>query len=340
MLKQDAPDTAQETAYAWRILPHVSRTFALTIPVLEEPLRTQVGISYLLCRIVDTVEDHGDLDAGQRASLFSHFAQLAHEPRDPRVRDAFQSEWRPYDDPHYEDLVQHAGLVLDSYAALEDPVRAPIAACLDEMIEGMSAFPAPGDPGTTVFACGDLTDLERYCHAVAGTVGILLSRLFALSFADDDWLTPQHVEQGRLFGLGLQLTNILKDYRRDAERGISYIPSPWLTQGDGAPVLSREGTRVLVTRALEFLDASQDYVVSLPRSRPDMRLFCLWAQHLALATLYLVATHGPTGEPVKVSREDVPSILDRAQRYVDDDRALGNLYRGYRHAVRLALDKL
>ena len=40
-----------------QILPHVSRTFALTIPQLPMPLRTAVTNAYLLCRIADTIED-------------------------------------------------------------------------------------------------------------------------------------------------------------------------------------------------------------------------------------------------------------------------------------------
>jgi len=39
------------------ILPHVSRTFALTIPQLPPALRTPVTNAYLLCRIADTIED-------------------------------------------------------------------------------------------------------------------------------------------------------------------------------------------------------------------------------------------------------------------------------------------
>ncbi len=38
-------------------LDRVSRTFALTIRMLKEPFRTYASTAYLLCRIVDTVED-------------------------------------------------------------------------------------------------------------------------------------------------------------------------------------------------------------------------------------------------------------------------------------------
>ena len=44
------------------ILPGVSRTFALTIPVLPGHLAEVVTNAYLLCRIADTIEDDPGLD--------------------------------------------------------------------------------------------------------------------------------------------------------------------------------------------------------------------------------------------------------------------------------------
>ena len=46
-----------DEVYQDQILPHVSRTFALTIPQLPPGLRTAVTSAYLLCRIADTIED-------------------------------------------------------------------------------------------------------------------------------------------------------------------------------------------------------------------------------------------------------------------------------------------
>ena len=39
------------------LLQKTSRTFALTIPYLPQPTRDEVGIAYLLFRIIDTFED-------------------------------------------------------------------------------------------------------------------------------------------------------------------------------------------------------------------------------------------------------------------------------------------
>ena len=48
------------------LLPGVSRTFALTIPQLPEPLRVPVTNAYLLCRIADTFLETA-LEGGRHA---------------------------------------------------------------------------------------------------------------------------------------------------------------------------------------------------------------------------------------------------------------------------------
>ena len=56
-----------------QLLPGVSRTFALTIPQLPEPLREVVTNAYLLCRIADTIEDDAALTPLQKADFHEQF---------------------------------------------------------------------------------------------------------------------------------------------------------------------------------------------------------------------------------------------------------------------------
>ena len=64
-------DPALEYTQHW--LPRVSRSFAPSIAQLGEPLETPVGIAYLLCRVVDTIEDSEDLAKTERDPLFASF---------------------------------------------------------------------------------------------------------------------------------------------------------------------------------------------------------------------------------------------------------------------------
>src|SRR5580658_2267000 len=65
-----------DQAYQQQILPHVSRTFALTIPQLPAALRTPVTNAYLLCRIADTIEDEPVLSADDTLVLLRRFVAV------------------------------------------------------------------------------------------------------------------------------------------------------------------------------------------------------------------------------------------------------------------------
>ena len=66
-----SPDRDSPDGYALqdRLLPGVSRTFALTIPQLPPDLRPVVTNAYLLCRTADTIEDEVSLDRRPEAAL-------------------------------------------------------------------------------------------------------------------------------------------------------------------------------------------------------------------------------------------------------------------------------
>jgi farnesyl-diphosphate farnesyltransferase len=282
--------------------------------------------------MADTVEDSTGLSADTRESLFRTLMVLSRAPEDASARARFQSLWQPHPHPHYEALMRNADIVLDAFAALPGTVREPIADCLDEMASGMAVYPPPAGGSPPARVCSDLQDLEAYCHVVAGTVGCLLSRLFAQELGPE-WMTPERMERGRRFGLGLQLTNVLKDHEADGERGVAYIPERWMDRERRPAGLTAEGIRILVGRALDHLQEANAYVLSLPRERTDLRLFCLWASHLALATLRVVAETGGAGR-AKVGRDELWGILEKARSAAGDDAALSEIHAAYDAAAR------
>ena len=68
--------TVGDLAYQEHILQGVSRTFALTIPQLPDPLREVVGNAYLLCRITDTIEDEPSLSAAEKQAFSARFVEV------------------------------------------------------------------------------------------------------------------------------------------------------------------------------------------------------------------------------------------------------------------------
>src|ERR1051325_660646 len=75
-------------ATCWRILPLVSRSFAVVIRWLPRGLDDAVMVSYLLCRIADTLEDSVRNVAEKRRQL-ARFADSLDEGRPEIPLDAF-----------------------------------------------------------------------------------------------------------------------------------------------------------------------------------------------------------------------------------------------------------
>lgn len=65
--------------------------------------------------------------------------------------------------------------------------------------------------------------LEHYCYRVASVVGLLSIEIFGYS-------NPSAKLYADHLGKALQLTNILRDVRVDAERGRIYLPQDWMGQ--------------------------------------------------------------------------------------------------------------
>ena len=55
------------------LLQQTSRSFAVSIPMLPNPIREEVALAYLLFRVADTVEDEGSFDSNQRSRMLTEW---------------------------------------------------------------------------------------------------------------------------------------------------------------------------------------------------------------------------------------------------------------------------
>jgi phytoene synthase len=69
----------------------------------------------------------------------------------------------------------------------------------------------------TVQRYATFADLEQYCHRVASVIGLACLPIFGVDHAAVQ-------TYARHLGLALQLTNIIRDVKEDAERGRIYVP--------------------------------------------------------------------------------------------------------------------
>ncbi len=316
-------------AFAAFLLEKTSRTFALNIQVLPKGLRRQVLLAYLFCRMADTLEDDGDLEEPAKVRLLESFRGLfppgeTSEGRIAGFRAGLPPEWEKSERWDHL-LVYHCHWILPQLAEFPRPAVEAISRCVDEMCSGMIDFTrrqARTREGQVLIET--VEDLDRYCYYVAGTVGNLLCDLFALH---SPLIRTKKAKALRAlsvsFGLGLQLTNILKDVQEDRRRNVSYIPSA-LLEREGvsqeeflAEAHGPGNARVmagLLAKARGHLQDALDYTCLLPRLEPRLRLFCLWPLFMAAENLVVMAEHLDQGQSegkLKITRRQVKDIVGR-----------------------------
>jgi len=102
--------------------------------------------------------------------------------------------------------------------------------------------------------------LQHYCYVVAGIVGELLTELFLHDCPALEPVRSILLEHQVSFGEGLQLVNILKDEKKDATDGRTYLPSE-VPRGEVLALARRDlAAARLYIAALERGGASAGYV--------------------------------------------------------------------------------
>lgn len=325
--------------YCHRVLPRVSRTFALGIDLLRGPLRDTICISYLICRILDTIEDTTSLPAEERAALLERAGRELPDPE--RWENCCRIIGTPFSGKDFEspdhDLCRHSARVLEAFHDFPGPVREAVTGPVREMADGM-AKTVRRELTEGGLRMETIEDLKQYCYYVAGTVGIMLTNLFS---RDRDSISGEIETElhryGVDFGLGLQLTNIIKGVTDDISRGVSYLPRQLLSDtgvtlqalldNPGDP-RGRRLVEELAAIALTWLDNALEYTVSIPPEEGDIRLFCALPLIFAVRTLGLaVRTSRVFNEqPLKITREEVSAIYARLKLISGNDDALREIY--------------
>ena len=129
------------------LLQKTSRTFALTIPCLPQPTRDEVGIAYLLFRIIDTFEDATLWSPEKRQKELRDFIPLLDGPASAAQPAA--AEWArnpPLVHAGYQELLARTPYVLERFEALRPEARQILRTHVARSAEGMSGFVARTKP--------------------------------------------------------------------------------------------------------------------------------------------------------------------------------------------------
>ena len=314
-----------DLAWCHEAVQGVSRTFALTVDVLEEPMASQICVGYLLCRVADTVEDAGHIPPEAQSDVLRTYRRAIDPDEDADIVEfrAAVDEWLPAERDDDWTVVAEAPTIAATFEELDPEAQAAIVPPVLEMVDGMAMFV---DRHATEggLRIGDRDELEQYCYYAAGTVGNLITNLLTRGDLDEERATRLR-ETAEEFGLLLQLVNISKDVYDDyTEENNVYLPAEWL-EAEGVEQErvvhpeNRESSARVVGRtadyARSFLDDAQAYLETMPLSNGNTMEAWTVPYLLAVGTLRELGRRPEdalTETGVKVSRQEVFAVMSAA----------------------------
>lgn len=303
------------------VVQEVSRTFAITIAELEDPLSREICVGYLLCRVADTIEDAEHIPPAAQTSLLESYRRTL-DPDGACDPDGFLGEVSPWvpaaPSPPWR-VVEGTGRVVRAFRALSEESRRDIRPHVVEMIDGMALFiERYAEAGG--LRIRTMAELEEYCWYAAGTVGHLVTGLIA---RDEPEVRRETLyDTAASFGLLLQLVNVAKDVATDYETENNvYVPADLLAEHglSSADIGTVDGERFapvvteLVSRADGYAAPARRWLDTMPIVRGNS--LSAWAipYLLAIGTLRELRSRPAdviTDGDVKVGRSEVLGLVD------------------------------
>ncbi|KAI0262355.1 squalene synthase [Gloeopeniophorella convolvens] len=325
----------------WELLDHSSRSFAAVIKELDGDLARvllnpgQICLFYMVLRGLDTVEDDMTIPDDVKQPLLRTFHEKTLTPG-----------WNFNGcGPDEKDRVVLAdyNVVVDELLRLEPGPRDAIVDICRKMETGMADFAHRAAVSPELLTLETVADYDLYCHYVAGLVGEGLSRLFAATGKEPQWIANQ-LELSNSMGLLLQKTNIIRDFREDADGRRFFWPreiwgSAEFSANGKTPTsdileLLRDSTRAAWVQSAMVVDALRhacdalDYL-RLLRNQSVFNFAAIPAT-MALATLDLCFMNPDVFQRhIKIRKAQAAQLIMRST----NPREVAHIFRDYARSI-------
>ena len=180
-------DTQEAYAYCRAVTRQHAKNFYYAFLFLPKAQRDAIYTVYAFCRYCDDIADDGHALTTQHTLLDDWRRELDNCYAGKPTHRITQALQR---------TVEHYAIPKHYFQELIDGVE------MDLAIQRYATFSA----------------LEQYCYRVASVVGLACLPIFGVHHAGVQ-------SYARYLGIALQLTNIIRDVKEDAERGRIYVPS-------------------------------------------------------------------------------------------------------------------
>jgi squalene synthase HpnD len=182
-----APETIPHLPGSDAITQSAKSNLALSFASLPKAERRAMSIFYAFCRVVDDVADSTELPIEEKQRQLGEWRK--------EVR-------RAYMDTPLTPLGREMAQIIRTYLIAPTP--------LEEILSGM-------EMDMTFLRYQTFAELEQYCYRVASAVGLVSIDIFGCRH-------PQTRDYAVALGMAFQLTNILRDVKKDASFGRIYLP--------------------------------------------------------------------------------------------------------------------
>ena len=181
-----ATELDQAYEHCQRVAKHQAKNFYYAFRTLPRRKRRAIYAAYAFCRHCDDIVDEAGTATDKKGRL-----ELTRRHLDQRDDD--QAESQVFAALH--DAARTFGIPADYFRQVVDGVEMDLTWTRFQTFE----------------------ELRAYCYKVASVVGLICIEVFGYS-------DPKAREYATDLGIAMQLTNILRDVKEDADRGRIYIP--------------------------------------------------------------------------------------------------------------------
>lgn len=297
----------QNDSFYQNHLNQVSRSFAFCIAKLPQPLKQYVGLSYLLCRVLDTIEDSHWSNQDVKQQAFSSFQSFLVELPNPALVERLQIQVALCNPKPTElALFKDCYLLLQDFHSLPDSIKQKLAKSIICMCAGMNYFSAKYN---SELKLKNLAEVNQYCFFVAGIVGELLTDTIS-EFVNPEKLPKDIYVKSHHFGLFLQKINILKDQKSDESENKFFIHN------------KEEFILSIKNNAQNALQ----YILAMPVQQKEFRLFCCWSLFIGLSSLSWVQNSFMSQFVTKIPRWMTEQLISKTEFIINDNAAIQKLF--------------
>ncbi len=186
-MSENPPDKIPDLPGSNAITKSAKSNLALSFAALPQAERDAMSVFYAFCRVVDDVADSTELSIEEKTRQLGEWRKEVH---------------RAYMGTPLTPLGREMQQIIRTYLIAPTP--------LEEILNGM-------EMDMSIMRYPSFASLEQYCYRVASAVGLVSIDIFGCRQA-------QTRDYAVALGMAFQLTNILRDVKKDASFGRIYLP--------------------------------------------------------------------------------------------------------------------